>query len=119
MDETVERLRFVVEKLFARKTSGRSVRLPKLLENGDVLVYVVGQIAVHSLRVGEEAIELLLRDAKDLEYNLIGVCALGRVLKSPVLAGALRERLAYYAERVQTVIERCEVHRRRRSRAAA
>ena len=84
------------------------MRLPKLLENGDVLVYILGQVGAHSLRVVEEAIELLLRDAKDLEYNLIGVCALGRVLKSPILAASLRPRLGYYAERLRTVIERCE-----------
>ena len=108
VDETSERLRFIIEKLFARKTSGRHVRMPKLLENGDVLVYIVSQIAAHSLRVGEEAIELLLKDARDLEYNLIGVCALGRILKSPLLASALAPRLTHYAECVQTVIERCE-----------
>ena len=51
---------------------------------------------------------MLLKDAKDLEYNLIGVCALNRILKSPALADALAPRLAYYAERVQTVLERCE-----------
>ena len=48
-EETVERLRFIVEKLFARKASGRSVRLPRLLECGDVLVYIVGQVPVPAI----------------------------------------------------------------------
>jgi hypothetical protein len=81
IDATTERLRFILEKLFARKTSGRHVRLPKLIENGDVLVYIVSQIAAHSPREGDEAIKLLLRDPKDLEHNLVGVFALGRILK--------------------------------------
>ena len=135
-EETLERLRFVVEKLFERKTSGRHVRLPKLLECGDVLVYIIGQVAAHSLVAGLEALELLLADPRDFEYNLLGVCALGRILKAPHLpcisaashphlgcisAGALgrilkapqiaaklTERLGYFAERLLSVIERCE-----------
>ena len=107
-DENTERLRFVVEKLFARKTSGRTVRLPRLLESGDVLVYILGQIAAHSLRVGEDAIELLLRDARDIEYSLLGICALGRVLRSPVLSSALAGKLGWYAERLEEVLARCE-----------
>ena len=44
-----ERLDFVVEKLFNRKATGRTQRLPRLLENGDVLVYIVGQVAPHPI----------------------------------------------------------------------
>ena len=40
----LERLRFVVDKLFTRQHHGRSVRLPKLLESGDVIVYILGQV---------------------------------------------------------------------------
>ena len=107
-DDTIERLRFIVEKLFNRKASSRSVRLPRLLECGDVIVYIVGQIAAHSLVVGLEAIEVLLRDPRDPEYNLLGVCALGRILRAPNLAAALVEQMGYFADRLQTVIERCE-----------
>lgn len=66
------------------------------------------QIAAHSLAVGEEAIELLLREARDIEYNLLGVCALGRILKSPSLAAALQDKMAYFAERLEVVLTRCE-----------
>ena len=107
-DEASERLRFVIEKLFQRKSSGRLVRLPKLLESGDVLVCILGQIGAHSMRVGEEAINLLLSNERDAEYNLLGVCALGRILKSPDLVAALRGKLPHFAERLQAVIARCE-----------
>ena len=106
--EMMERLRFVVEKLFARKAAGCTVRLPRLLECGDVLVYLVGQVAAHDLTVGMEAIEALLSDPKDIEYNLIGVCALGRVLKAANLKAALAEQRAYFADRIQMIVERCE-----------
>ena len=96
----------MVEKLFARKTSGRTVRLPRLLESGDVLVYILGQVAA-LLRVGEDAIELLLRDARDIG-SLLGICALGRVLRSPVLSSALAGKLGWYAERLEEVLARCE-----------
>jgi hypothetical protein len=106
--EMMERLRFVVEKLFSRKAAGRTVRLPRLLECGDVLVYLIGQVAAHDLTVGMEAIEALLSDPKDIEYNLIGVCALGRVLKAANLKAALAEQRAYFADRIQMIVERCD-----------
>mgnify|MGYP001975206772 CR=1 FL=1 len=50
----------------------------------------------------------VVRDPRDIEYNLLGVCALGRILKSPILVHALRDKMGYFAERLHTVIERCE-----------
>ena len=45
---TEDQLRFIVEKLFARKHNGRSVRLPKLIECGDIIVYILGQVLITS-----------------------------------------------------------------------
>ncbi|KAL1500108.1 hypothetical protein AB1Y20_012781 [Prymnesium parvum] len=103
-----ERLDFVVEKLFNRKATGRTQRLPYLLENGDVLVYIVGQVAVHSVEVGLKAFEHLLKDPKDLEFNLIGVCSLSRMLKSKELVEVLSPQLKYFADKLMTVVDRCE-----------
>ena len=43
------------------------------------------QVAVHSIEVGLMAFELLLKEPKDIEFNLAGVCSLRRMLKSPEL----------------------------------
>ena len=103
-----ERLNFVVEKLFNRKAKGSTQRLPNLLENGDVLVYLCGQVAVHSVEVGLTAFELLLKEPKDIEFNLIGVCSLRRMLKSPELVEVLKDKLKYFSERLTMVVDRCE-----------
>ena len=109
--ELVDRLRFVIEKLFQRKhgSTGRGVRLPKILDNGDVLVYVIGQIAVHSAQTALEAIELLLKDPKDVEYNLIGICGMKRVLLSPALQAIVETRgTREFVDRVFGVMTRME-----------
>ena len=99
-----ERLRFVAEKLFWRKSTGRHVRLPKLLENGDVVVLIVGQIAVHSPTVAMDTVERLLAEGRDAEYQLLGVCALRRLLSYSLLSGQLEAQAA----RLLSIIGACE-----------
>ena len=109
--ELVDRLRFVIEKLFQRKhgSTGRGVRLPKILDNGDVLVYVIGQIAVHSAQTALEAIKALLKDPKDVEYNLIAICGMKRVLLSPALQAIVETRgTREFVDRVFGVMTRME-----------
>ena len=67
-------------------------------------------MAGHSIEVALEAIALLLKDPKDSEYQLLGVCALGRILRSPALLSKPRVTalLPDFARRLYAVMQRLD-----------